>query len=37
MSRINKHEAWMNITWQGQNGDLADPVSFTASDHQLKR
>ena len=36
MSSINKHEAWMNITWQGQNGDLADPVSFTASDHQLK-
>lgn len=37
MSHINKHEAWMNITWQGQNGDLTDPVTFTASDHQLKR
>ena len=30
------HEARVNITWNGQNGDLLEPVPFTASDHQLK-
>ena len=29
---IQIHEARVNITWQGQNGDLPDPVSFDATD-----
>lgn len=36
-SKMNRHEAWMNITWHGQNGDLPDPVPFHASDLELKQ
>lgn len=31
------HEARLNITWQGQNGDLPDTVSYHASDADLLR
>ena len=34
---IRAHEARMNITWGGQNGDLVEPVPYNASDIQLKR
>jgi hypothetical protein len=36
-AKIDRHDAWMNITWQGQNGDLGDPVPFEASDRDLKQ
>lgn len=29
---IRADEARLNITWQGNNGDLPDPVSFDAAD-----
>ena len=29
--------ARFNITWNGQNGDLPDPVSYDSSDADLKR
>lgn len=32
---IQAHEARLNITWNGQNGDLPDPVSFDAADGDL--
>lgn len=28
---IEVHEAVVNITWDGQNGDLPDPVSYDAA------
>ncbi|MCB9745024.1 MAG: hypothetical protein H6741_08305 [Alphaproteobacteria bacterium] len=31
------HEARLNITLHGQNGDLVDPVPFGASDAELRR
>ena len=34
---VRAHEARLNITWQGQNGDLLDPVPFDASDTELKQ
>jgi len=33
---ILAHEACLNITFEGQNGDLADPVPFRASDRDLR-
>ncbi len=29
-------EALVNVTWQGQNGDLRDPVPFDAREGDLK-
>jgi hypothetical protein len=29
-------EAKLNITYSGQNGDLKDPISFDASDEDIK-
>jgi len=29
---IEAHEARLNITWAGQNGDLPDPISYDAAD-----
>ncbi len=29
-------EARVNITWGGQNGDLTDPVSFAATDAEIR-
>lgn len=29
--------ALLNITWAGQNGDLADPVRWDASDAELRQ
>jgi hypothetical protein len=34
---IGAHEARVNITWQGQNGDLPDPVPFDATDGDVKQ
>ena len=34
---IRPHEARLNITWRGQNGDLLAPVPYNASERQLKR
>lgn len=31
MNTIQDNEARVNVTWQGQNGDLPDPVSFDAT------
>jgi len=33
---LRADEARLNITWNGQNGDLADPVPYGASDAQLR-
>lgn len=30
-------DARVNITWQGQNGDLFDPVDFNASDARIRQ
>lgn len=35
MEAIQENEARVNITWQGQNGDLPDPVSFDATDGDI--
>lgn len=29
-------EARLNVTWNGQNGDLTDPVSWQATDAEIK-
>lgn len=29
-------EAIVNVTWKGNNGDLRDPVSFDATDEQIR-
>lgn len=34
-ANIGAHEARLNITWQGSNGDLPDPVTFDAADGDL--
>lgn len=34
---IGAHEARVNITWAGQNGDLPDPVAFDATDGDVKQ
>jgi hypothetical protein len=31
------HEARINITWRGQNGDLQHPAPFDASDGDIKQ
>jgi len=33
---IKVYQARVNVTWQGQNGDLPDPVSFDANDGDVK-
>lgn len=33
---IAPHQARVNITWQGQNGDLQDPVPFDSTDGDVK-
>lgn len=33
---IGAHQARLNITWGGQNGDLLEPVPFQAPEAQLK-
>jgi len=33
---MNVQEARLNITWNGQNGDLVEPVPFDAGDQELK-
>lgn len=33
---LGRHQARLNITWSGQNGDLLDPVPYNATDSQLK-
>ena len=34
---MEAHEARLNITYGGQNGDLEDPVSFDASDGDIRQ
>ncbi|MEM6930885.1 MAG: hypothetical protein AAF602_28380 [Myxococcota bacterium] len=34
--RIDAGQARLNLTWNGQNGDLPDPVPYDASDAQLR-
>ena len=36
MNEIRENEARLNITWAGSNGELTDPVSFDASDAEVK-
>jgi hypothetical protein len=36
MVNIAANEAIVNITWAGNNGDLRDPVSFDATDEQIR-
>jgi len=33
---IAANEAIVNVTWAGSNGDLKDPVSFDASDSDIR-
>jgi hypothetical protein len=33
--RLRAWEARVNVTWEGQNGDLPDPVDYNASDAQI--
>lgn len=34
---VQPHEAKVNVTYAGQNGDLPDPVSFDANDGDIKQ
>ena len=34
---IAQHEARVNITWRGQNGDLPDPVRFDAGPGDVRQ
>lgn len=34
---IRDYEARVNITWAGQNGDLPDPVSYDATDADVRQ
>lgn len=34
---LNNDEARVNVTWQGQNGDLPDPVYVNSTDADLKQ
>jgi hypothetical protein len=34
---IPENEARVNVTWQGQNGDLADPVVYDATDGDIRQ
>ena len=36
MVNIANNEAIVNVTWAGNNGDLRDPVSFDATDAQIR-
>jgi hypothetical protein len=31
------HEAVLNITWSGQNGDLPNPIMFDSTDADVRR
>jgi len=33
---LQPHEARLNITWSGTNGDLPDPVPFDAAEARIK-
>ena len=33
---VGAHEARLNVTWRGQNGDLPQNVPFDASDAEVK-
>jgi hypothetical protein len=33
---IPNDQAKLNITWQGGNGDLVDPIPFNASDEDIR-
>jgi len=33
---IGDHEARVNVTWSGCNGDLPDPVQFDAGDADIR-
>lgn len=34
---INPNEARVNVTWNGQNGDLPDPVSVDSTDGDVRQ
>ena len=34
---VGAHQARVNVTYNGQNGDLPDPVSFDATDGDVKQ
>jgi hypothetical protein len=36
MNEIKDYEARVNVTYGGQNGDLPDPVSYDATDGDVK-
>lgn len=33
---IEDYQARLNITWKGQNGDLPEPISFDATDADIR-
>jgi len=36
LEALNNDEATLNVTWNGQNGNLSDPVPFEATVTELK-
>jgi hypothetical protein len=34
---MEAHEALLNVTWDGKNGEMTDPVPFDAADGDLKQ
>jgi len=36
MGQINDNEAYVNITWSGQNGDLTSPVPYDLTDSEIR-
>ena len=34
---LQPHQARLNITWQGQTGDLPDPISFDAPNASIQQ
>lgn len=36
LTMLRANEARLNVTWNGQNGDLPDAVSYDATDAELK-
>ncbi len=33
---VQAHEARLNLTWNGQNGDLVDPIPYNANDAEIR-
>jgi hypothetical protein len=36
VNALKPHEARVNVTWQGQNGDLPDPVAYDSTEKDIR-